>query len=201
MPGYFSKGKHRKPTHTARNLATITGAGAIALGVTTINSPSANAEPPGGWGPIIQCESGNRNIENPDPDSSASGYFQFVDSTWRGLGGTQFASRAIGASFSEQLIIAEKAFKLSGLSPWSASKHCWKGRSGGSVGPATTSPVRTRQGAPAKVVTAKGKTYVVKVGDTLSEIAGSNWHQVYEANKGTIGSNPNRIFPGQELKV
>lgn len=201
MPGYFSKGKHRKPTHRARNLATLTGAGAIALGGATIGAPSANAAPPDGWGPIIHCESGNRNIENPSPDSSASGYFQFVDRTWRGLGGTEFASRAIGASFQEQLIVAERAFKLSGTAPWNASRSCWSKRSGGATGPARTAPVRTQDGSAATVVTSKGKTYVVKVGDTLSGIAGSNWKAVFETNKGVIGSNPNLIFPGQTLKV
>lgn len=201
MPGYFSKGKHRKPTYKARNLATITGAGAIALGGVTIAAPSANAAPPGGWGPVIQCESGNRNIENPSPDSSASGYFQFVDKTWRGLGGTEFAPRAIGASFQEQLIVAERAFKLSGLTPWAASRSCWRGKSGGRTGPGTTAPVRASDGPRPTVVTNKGKTHIVKVGETLSGIAGPNWRAVYEANKGIIGSNPNRIFPGQHIAV
>ena len=200
MVKYFSKGKHRKPTYRARNLATITGAGAIAIGGATIDAPSANAGPPGGWGPIIQCESGNKNIENTGP-STASGYFQFIDSTWRSLGGTQFSSRAIGASFNEQLIIAEKAFKLSGLSPWTASRSCWRGRSGGATGPAKATPVRTPSGSPGKVVTHKGKTHIVKVGETLSGIAGPHWGKVYEANKGIIGSNPNLILPGQKLKV
>jgi hypothetical protein len=206
VQGYFYKGKHRKPTNKARTLATVTGAGAIALGSSVISTPVANAAagPPGGWGPIIQCESGNRNIENPSPASSASGYFQFTDGTWRAHGGTEFAPRAIGASFSEQLIVAERAFKLSGLSPWTASRHCWQGRSGGAVGPRGPQPVahvRHRDGSPARVVINKGKTHIVKVGDTLSRIAGSNWKAVYEANKETIGSNPNLIFPGQELKV
>lgn len=48
--------------------------------------------------------------------------------------------------------------------------------------------------------------YTVKSGDTLSGIARAemkttNWRPLYEANKKTIGGNPNLIFPGQELDL
>lgn len=49
------------------------------------------------------------------------------------------------------------------------------------------------------------KTYVVKVGDTLSKIAklelgdSSKWQRIYSANQKTIGKDPNRIKPGQKL--
>lgn len=47
-------------------------------------------------------------------------------------------------------------------------------------------------------------TYVVKSGDTLGAIAsrlGMNWQTLYEDNKELIGSNPNVIYPGQELII
>ena len=52
-----------------------------------------------------------------------------------------------------------------------------------------------------------GDTYTVVSGDTLSKIArnhygdGAKWHQLYEANKATIGSNPDQIEVGQVLTL
>ena len=51
------------------------------------------------------------------------------------------------------------------------------------------------------------KTYTVKSGDCLWNIAkqfygsGSDYTKIYEANKGTIGGNPNLIYPGQVLTL
>lgn len=53
----------------------------------------------------------------------------------------------------------------------------------------------------------KTKTYIVKKGDTLTGIAkkqtgtSANWKAIYNANKKTIGSNPNKIYPGQKLVI
>lgn len=52
-----------------------------------------------------------------------------------------------------------------------------------------------------------GQTYTVKKGDTLWALAkrfygsGSKWGTIYEANKATIGSNPNLIRPGMVLVI
>lgn len=203
MTSYFYRGKHRAPTNNARNLAAVTvGAGLAFGGVSTLGNTPANAEPPGGWGPVIQCESSNKNVENPSPESSASGYFQFIDSTWRENGGAQFASRAIGASFEEQLTIANKVFAKSGLTPWNASRSCWSGRVGPT--PSATTSKNARQRTAQRLAQAHqeaGPTHVVRSGDTLSKIAGKHWKSVYENNKGTIGSNPDRIFPGQIIRL
>ncbi|GAA1174730.1 nucleoid-associated protein YgaU [Kitasatospora gansuensis] len=46
--------------------------------------------------------------------------------------------------------------------------------------------------------------YTVKSGDTLSDIAaahGQDWQQVYQANRSTIGGDPDLILPGQVLKL
>lgn len=51
------------------------------------------------------------------------------------------------------------------------------------------------------------RTYVVKSGDTLSDIAQSEmgdakrWPELYEANKDAVGKNPDMIHPGLELKI
>ena len=50
-------------------------------------------------------------------------------------------------------------------------------------------------------------TYTVVSGDSLSKIAkhhygdAAKWHQLYEANKGIIGSNPDKIEIGQVLTL
>jgi len=55
--------------------------------------------------------------------------------------------------------------------------------------------------------TAAGTTYTVVSGDSLSKIAknhygdAAKWHQIYEANKAIIGSNPDHIEIGQELTI
>ena len=49
--------------------------------------------------------------------------------------------------------------------------------------------------------------YVVKPGDSLSKISkdvydnGGLYQKIYEANKTTIGDNPNMIKPGQKLLI
>ena len=47
-------------------------------------------------------------------------------------------------------------------------------------------------------------TYTVKSGDTLSEIGqqhGVAWRDIHEANKDVIGDNPDKIRPGQKLRI
>jgi len=61
----------------------------------------SSAGPGGPWAipwAIVQCESGGQNLP-PNP-ASASGYYQFLDSTWKGLGGS--TKHAFQASKAEQ---------------------------------------------------------------------------------------------------
>jgi nucleoid-associated protein YgaU len=50
------------------------------------------------------------------------------------------------------------------------------------------------------------KTYEVKSGDSLSKIAkqeygnANEWNRIFEANKDIL-KDPNKIFPGQKLKI
>ncbi|MEO8572755.1 MAG: LysM peptidoglycan-binding domain-containing protein [Pyrinomonadaceae bacterium] len=49
----------------------------------------------------------------------------------------------------------------------------------------------------------EGHTYTVVAGDNLSKIGekyGITWQQIYQANQGIL-KDPDKIFPGQELKI
>ena len=49
-----------------------------------------------------------------------------------------------------------------------------------------------------------GATYTVKSGDSLSKIGqrhGVAWREIYEANKDVIGDDPDKIEPGQNLRI
>ena len=49
--------------------------------------------------------------------------------------------------------------------------------------------------------------YTVVSGDSLSAIAArfygsfSQWQRIYQSNRGTIGNNPNLIYPGERLAI
>ena len=62
---------------------------------------AAAAGPGGPWAipwPIVQCESGGQNL--PPNSAGASGYYQMLPSTWKGLGGS--TRHAYQASKAEQ---------------------------------------------------------------------------------------------------
>lgn len=71
----------------------------------------------------------------------------------------------------------------------------------------TADQTEAAAGAPvtttAPTVTENAKTYTVKSGDSLWKIAqnvlgdGSRWREIYDMNKGVIGSNPDLIYAGQ----
>lgn len=64
-----------------------------------------------------------------------------------------------------------------------------------------------QQPAPAAPAAASQDTYTVQSGDSLSKIAknhygdANSWKKIYEANKTTIGNNPDLIKPGQRLTI
>jgi resuscitation-promoting factor RpfA len=223
-------GAHSKPTRI-RALARGAAFGAAAVvAVATQVTPAFAAEPVAtgvDWSPIIQCESGG-NPHAQNPSGSASGLFQFVDSTWRSLGGS--TAHAKDASGAEQYAIAEKAYARSGLSPWAASQHCWGGKvsthatakvpaqaahtparpasSGGKHASGREAPARMISSAPKHAAPEPASpattNYTVHSGDTLwrlSQQHGESWRQLYQRNKASIGNSPDRIFPGQHLQV
>jgi hypothetical protein len=81
---------------------------------------------------IMTAESGGRNVNNQQgpggtPASSASGYYQMIDSTWQqsarwaGIDTTQYP-RAINAPFDVQTQAANALIDHQGLQPWAGSR-------------------------------------------------------------------------------
>jgi nucleoid-associated protein YgaU len=59
----------------------------------------------------------------------------------------------------------------------------------------------------ATVVEAAGESYEVQSGDTLLSIAqqfygdGTQWRRIYDANKDTIGADPDKLKIGMKLTI
>lgn len=218
---YFYRGRHRKPTHTARNTAVLALALAPLAAVSPAHAdempaavPAAVSAPTGILDAIAECESrGSYTAQN--PSSSASGKYQFLDSTWKAMGGS--TARAKDASPAEQDRLAAKLLAQQGTAPWAASQSCWAGKASSSK-PKAQAPSKPKHAAPAKPKAAKpvtpkaesssttGRHHKVELGDTLSGIAldngyGRDWQKLYEKNRSVVGDNPNLILPGQDIAL
>ncbi|MBQ9346427.1 MAG: LysM peptidoglycan-binding domain-containing protein, partial [Oscillibacter sp.] len=70
-----------------------------------------------------------------------------------------------------------------------------------------TATVEPQDAAPRVDNTVQPKTYTVKPGDCLYNIAkrlygkGEDWRKIYNANRDTIGGNANFIKPGQVFTI
>jgi resuscitation-promoting factor RpfA len=175
-------------------MAIVAGAAAsmpLAQGTAWADTPSGG--PTGGWLPVTTCESNNRaNATN--NESTASGAWQFLDSSWIMYGGGRYSHRALNASYAQQNAIANRAFAQDGLTPWAASKHCWGAKIAAVAKHAAPAP------KPAPV---RSAMYTVRPGDSLSSIAaahGTTWQALFAANRNKI-RNPRLILPGLLLNL
>ncbi|WP_406080671.1 transglycosylase family protein [Micromonospora sp. NBC_00858] len=216
--------RHRRVT--TRRVAVGTLAVGAVTGAVALFGPAAPAQAAVNWDAIAQCESsGNWHI------NTGNGYYgglQFSQSTWAGYGGKKYAARADLASRGEQIAVAEKVLDGQGIGAWptcgkkggssggSATKSTGKSstKSTGKSSTKTTKPQErsSRGEQPATrnhqrtAPTTGGETYLVKPGDTLSEIAQTHrvaggWQALYEGNRQLIGADPGLIFPGQRLSL
>lgn len=211
------RGKHQRPSQARKNIKRA-GVGVVTTGTAIVlnSTPVLAAPAPEGspWDVIADCESGNKNVENAGP-STASGYFQIIDGTWRGAGGEEFAQRAIDASYEEQLFVAQNIAKSRGsLADWNASKHCWGDKISSDVpadlvdkaelvGPVAPAPVVEETPPPVieEESPAATSTYTVESGDTMVKIGvktGFNWQEIASLN-GVV--DPFLIFPGQVMNL
>lgn len=105
------------------------------------------------------CESSN-NYRATNPTSTASGAYQFLDGTWRGIprsitGGT---SRAMYASVAQQDAAFDWLYARSGTAPWASSRGCWDK---GSLVVPTVTPTPTKTTTPTPSPTPTRSTSVV----------------------------------------
>src|SRR5690349_7931265 len=68
------------------------------------------------WDKVAQCESGGR--WHIDTGNGYYGGLQFSYSTWRGHGGSTYASRADRASRAEQIAVARRVLASQGAGAW-----------------------------------------------------------------------------------
>ncbi|MFH8408415.1 transglycosylase family protein [Streptomyces sp. NPDC018019] len=219
----FSKGVIRRDT------AVLVGAALIApLALVAATAGPAQAADGGVWDRIARCESGgNWHINT---GNGFSGGLQFTPSTWRAHGGTAYAPTAAQASRAQQIAVATRVQANQGWGAWptcaaragaygsapKAPKAHRSYRDGGEryVRKDVRRDVRSKVGKKAhgtgghadrgRTRAATGGGYTVRQGDTLSSIAAAHnvgWRQLYAANRGVVGGNPNLIIPGQRLSV
>jgi pyruvate/2-oxoglutarate dehydrogenase complex dihydrolipoamide acyltransferase (E2) component len=188
---------------TGRGLLRLAVAGAVAVGTPIALAGNAEAAPSSVWDKVAQCESGGNWNTN-----TGNGYYgglQFSASTWRAYGGS---GSAHNASRAEQIAVAERVLAGQGWGAWPVCS-----RKAGATGqaatlrnsaPAAPKPAPAAAPKPAAAPAAAVGDYLVQRGDTLSSIA-SRQHVTggYKAllAKNPALKNPNRIFPGQHLKV
>jgi hypothetical protein len=105
----------RRSFFSARRLASLTAAGAVAIGIPFVATGTANAVPASTWDRLAQCEStGNWSINT---GNGFSGGLQFTPSTWRAFGGQ---GAAHNASREQQIAVAEKVLAAQGWGAWPA---------------------------------------------------------------------------------
>lgn len=124
-----SGGRHRKPSSPGPAAAVIT-TGTFAIVPFMMSAGTAQAAelaPSAGLDAIAKCESGG-NPQAQNSGSTASGLYQFLDSSWKAYGGAKYGPRAKDATPAQQTEIAHAAVARSGLTPWKASQHCWGGK-------------------------------------------------------------------------
>ncbi|MFF1685673.1 MULTISPECIES: transglycosylase family protein [unclassified Streptomyces] len=208
------RGRHRRyqPNRINRASLTVT-AGSAGMAIPLIGAGVAHAADADTWTKVAACESsGNWSI------NSGNGYFgglQFTQSTWEAYGGTAYAARADRATRSQQIAVAEKVLDGQGPGAWPAcSARAGLTRGGDTTGPHTETvgqkPQRTVKDVKPEVTpqstAGTAQMYTVVGGDTLSGIADARevpggWRKLYEANRRTIGSDPDLILPGQRLAL
>jgi resuscitation-promoting factor RpfA len=193
------KGKHRKPSNAKRNFARFAVAGAVVATPVAIAAPANAAD----WDMLAQCESSGDWSTN--TGNGFYGGLQFTPSTWSAYGGDQYASSAHLATREQQIAVAEKVLASQGQNAWPAcsAKLNWTSGSSDTSTEVSTSQQSTETETQSSPVKASGGDYTVKAGDTLSKIAqsyGVDYQSIFDNNTDVL-TDPNMIFPGQQLDI
>ncbi|MDH6627812.1 murein DD-endopeptidase MepM/ murein hydrolase activator NlpD [Streptomyces sp. LBL] len=221
------RGRHRRyqPNRINRASLTVTVGGAgMAIPLIGAGAGAAQAADVDTWNKVAACES--TNDWNVNTGNGYYGGLQFTRSTWEAYGGTRYAPRADLATKDQQIAVAEKVLDGQGPGAWPTCSV----RAGLTPG-GDTPDIRPAGGADTSPVTATGRkpgggtsvgdvrpqttpqsragtaeVYTVVRGDSLSAIADAQrvrggWQGLYTANRKTIGSDPDLIIPGQQLRT
>lgn len=216
--------------HKAAALVVTAGAG-MAVPLMTAGAASAVtptvANSTAAWDRIAMCESSGRwNL--PGGDASSTGGLQIQKPTWDEYGGREFAEYPYQATKEQQITVAERILAGQGPRAWTCNGRTGnplgalvgkatdrtpapaKG-TGTGTGPGTSAGkgAGAGSGTGSGSTSGGGRTYTVVSGDTLHGIASrsgadggsGDWRDLYEANKRTIGADPDRIHVGQVLVV
>jgi murein DD-endopeptidase MepM/ murein hydrolase activator NlpD len=201
-------GRHRRPPQPSRLnriSVAVTAAGGAGIALPLVSATGAGAASVSTWNKVAACESSGHWSIN-----TGNGYYgglQFKQSTWKAYGGTRYAARADLATKQEQIAVAEKVLAGQGPTAWPVcSVRAGLTRTAADTTiPAKKADVAKKPDVAVHTYTYK-KKYEVVSGDTLSGIADEHavkggWHRLYEANRKTVGSDPDRIYPGQKLAL
>ncbi|MCX4903378.1 transglycosylase family protein [Streptomyces sp. NBC_00878] len=213
------RGRHRRyqPNRINRASLTVTVGGA-GMAIPLIGTGVAHAADVDTWNKVAACESTSNWKIN-----TGNGYYgglQFSQSTWEAYGGRAYAARADLATQDQQIAVAEKVLKGQGPGAWptcSVRAGLTRGGDTPDINPSGTSAQASAKTAKRTVRDVQPQTtpqsragtaemYTVVRGDTLSGIAGARevpggWQRLYDANRGTVGADPDVIIPGQRLNL
>jgi hypothetical protein len=220
MPKRRYRGRHRKPSTTAR-LTTVGVVGFGTAAASVLIPTTANAATDVQWDRVAQCESGGNWHTN-----TGNGYYgglQFSARTWQSFDTHHYAPRADLATREEQIDVANHVLDRQGWGAWPVCSQY-----AGSPGP-TAHARKARHhhqaqarhhGAARKHVEGTGNQptlesdaakraaakYVVKRGDTLIGIARAHhvkggWHALYHRNRAAIGPDPSQLNVGTHLTL
>lgn len=143
----------RRPTTTIAKAAALIGvtssfAATIATNANAASAPDAS----NALSKIKYCESTN-NYQAQNAHSTASGAYQFLDTTWRGLSASRGYAHAKDAPAAVQDAAAIELYNQAGTSPWAASQGCWGSMN--TAPPTTTTTTTTNTVAPVARSTAR----------------------------------------------
>ncbi len=225
---FAGTGRHRRiNSKTRKSAAAIAGVAGVGITLPLLTTTGAHAVSLETWDKVAMCESsGNWSI---DTGNGFYGGLQFTSSTWAGYGGHAYAPQANLATKNQQITIAEKVLAGQGPGAWPVCGPQAGLTKGGPAPQLDTTPTpqqpapqqstpgitasgdgssngQVQTASPTSEDAGRGRGYRVVAGDTLSKIARKqhvegDWHTLYKINRSVVGSNPDRICPGQELTL
>lgn len=194
----------------------VVAAAALSVGVGAATAAPAEAASTV-WDRVAKCESGGNWRIN-----TGNGYYgglQFSRSTWRGYGGSRYASTANRATKAQQIAIARRTLAGQGPGAWpvcsrragltkangKASRTATPATNPGASRSTTKTRAVKRPSSTKTTYAVSGRTVTVKRGDTLAKLANRHdvrggWRGLWTLNKSRV-KNPDLIRVGQVLRI